>query len=143
MSWNVEQFDIQQYKTHPESKVKMLELINQFKPDVACFQEMVGGDYNKAINYLGDFKRALHFENYYYSYDLRLDFDHMHHFGVIIFSRSPFIKKKTVSFAPSGNVSTGGSFIDGPGNAKVLSAVTLCVGTARGFTKVRSGSHPT
>lgn len=106
MSWNVEQFDIQQYKTHPEAKMQMLDLINQYKPDIACFQEMVGGDYNKAINYLGDFKRALHFENYYYSYDLRLDFDHMHHFGVIIFSRSPFIKRQTVSFAPSDYNST-------------------------------------
>ncbi|MEO6327635.1 MAG: endonuclease/exonuclease/phosphatase family protein [Ginsengibacter sp.] len=100
MSWNVEQFDIQQYKHHPEIKVQMLELINKYKPDIACFQEMVGGDYNKAINYLGDFKRTLKFDNYYYSYDLRLDFDWSHHFGLIVFSRSAFIHKKTVTRYP-------------------------------------------
>jgi endonuclease/exonuclease/phosphatase family metal-dependent hydrolase len=100
MSWNVELFDIQEYKTHPEVKQRMLELINQFKPDIACFQEMVGGDYDRAINYLGDFKRALHFDHYYYSYNMRLDFDNRHHFGVIIFSKYPFINKQTVAVAP-------------------------------------------
>ncbi len=100
MSWNVEQFDIQQHKTHPELKTEMLALINSYKPDIACFQEMVGGDYNKTINYLGDFKRALHFDNYYYTYDLRFDFDNRHHFGIIIFSRSPFINKQTITFGP-------------------------------------------
>src|SRR3978361_375146 len=74
MSWNVEQFDIQQHKTHPELKKEMLELINTYKPDIACFQEMVGGDYNKTINYLGDFKRILQFDQYYYSYNLHLNF---------------------------------------------------------------------
>jgi endonuclease/exonuclease/phosphatase family metal-dependent hydrolase len=100
MSWNVELFDILEHKTHPEVKQKMLELVNQYKPDVACFQEMVGGDYDRAINYLGDFKRALQFDHYYYSYNLHLDFDNRHHFGVIIFSKYPFITKRTVSVSP-------------------------------------------
>jgi endonuclease/exonuclease/phosphatase family metal-dependent hydrolase len=100
MSWNVEQFNIQQHKNHPEIKRQMLELINKYKPDIACFQEMVGGDYNKTINYLGDFKRALKFDNYYYSYDLRMDFDGRHHFGLITFSRYGFINKQTITEEP-------------------------------------------
>lgn len=100
MSWNVEQFDIQEHKVHPETKVQMLNLINKYKPDVACFQEMVGGDYNKTINYLGDFKKTLQFKNYYYSYDIRMDFDGQHHFGIIIFSKYPFVNKKTVLSYP-------------------------------------------
>ena len=40
------------------------------------------------------------------------------------------------SRAPSGSVSTGGSLIDGPGNAKVLSAVILWVGVVRGRTSL-------
>jgi endonuclease/exonuclease/phosphatase family metal-dependent hydrolase len=100
MSWNVEQFDIQEYKTHPEIKKKMLELINKYKPDIACFQEMVGGDYDKAINYLGDFKRVLNFDYYYYTYNRRLDFDNNHHFGLIVFSKYPFINKQTITPAP-------------------------------------------
>ncbi|MEO6454246.1 MAG: endonuclease/exonuclease/phosphatase family protein [Ginsengibacter sp.] len=106
MSWNVEQFDIQQHKKHPEIKVQMLELINQYKPDIACFQEMVGADYNRTINYLGDFKRVLQFDNYYYSYNVRLDFDDKHHFGIIIFSRYPFINKQTISPNPGDYNST-------------------------------------
>lgn len=100
MSWNVEHFDILQHKTHPEQKVKMMELVKQYQPDIACFQEMVGGDDDKAINYLGDFKRRLDFTGYYYSYDNRLDFDQDHHFGIIIFSRFPIINKKTISIYP-------------------------------------------
>jgi endonuclease/exonuclease/phosphatase family metal-dependent hydrolase len=100
MSWNVEQFDILEHKTHPEVKQKMLDLINEFKPDIACFQEMVGGDYDKTINYLGDFKRNLQFDHYYYSYNNRLNFDFRHHFGVIIFSRFEFINKQTITDAP-------------------------------------------
>lgn len=100
MSWNVELFDIQEHKTHPEVKQEMLDLINQYKPDIACFQEMVGGDYDRAINYLGDFKRTLQFDNYYYSYNRRLDFDNRHHFGLIIYSKYAFIIKETVTTAP-------------------------------------------
>src|SRR5688572_18447194 len=100
MSWNVEQFDILQHKTHPEVKEQMLQLINQFQPDIACFQEMVGGDDDKAINYLGDIKRRLKFKSYYYSYDIRLDFDGDHHFGILIFSKFPMLKRQTISVYP-------------------------------------------
>lgn len=101
MSWNVAHFNILHHKTHPERKLKMLDLINEYRPDIACFQEMVAGDDDRAINYLGDFKRALAFTGYYYSYNIRLDFDQAHHFGVIIFSRFPMINKKTISLPPN------------------------------------------
>lgn len=101
MSWNVAHFVILEHKTHPEIKQQMLALINQYQPDVACFQEMVGGDFNKAINYLGDFKKILNFSDYYYSYNYKLDFDQDHHFGIIIFSRYPFANKQTISSNPN------------------------------------------
>lgn len=100
MSWNVELFDILEHKTHPETKQKMIELVKQYQPDIACFQEMVGGDDSKAINYLGDLKREMGFSEYYYSYETKLDFDRMHHFGIITFSKFPIVKKKTISIAP-------------------------------------------
>jgi len=100
MSWNVEHFDILEYKTHPETKQKMIALIKQYQPDIACFQEMVGGDDSKAINYLGDFKRRLEFTGYYYSYENRFDFDQAHHFGIITFSKIPIINKQTISSPP-------------------------------------------
>ena len=79
----------------------MIQLISQYQPDVACFQEMVGGDDDKAINYLGDFKRRLAFAGYFYSYNDRLDFDRYHHFGIITFSKFPIINKQTISSPPN------------------------------------------
>lgn len=100
MSWNVEHFDILEHKTHPEIKTKMLELIKQYQPDIACFQEMVGGDDDKAINYLGDIKRQLEFTGYYYSYDERWNFDGAHHYGIITFSKFPILNKQTINPPP-------------------------------------------
>ncbi len=111
MSWNVAQFDILEHKSHPEVKQQMFSLINTYQPDIACFQEMVGGDFNKAINYLGDFKTKLNFSEYYYAYDNRLDFDQDHHFGIIIFSRYPFIKKQTI-VTPPGDYNSIFQYVD-------------------------------
>ena len=101
MDWNVKYFNILEYKTHPEKKEEMIDLINKYQPDIACFQEMVGGDDDKAINYVGNFKRELQYSNYYYSYDNNLNFDNGHHFGIIIFSKFPIINKQTISPLPT------------------------------------------
>ena len=98
MSWNVEHFDILEHKTHPERKQEMLDLINKYSPDVACFQEMVGGDFDStAINYVPHIAKVLNYKYYYYSYDKRDDFDGKHHYGIITFSRFPIIQKYTYS----------------------------------------------
>ena len=102
MSWNVEHFDILEHKTHPERKGEMLDLINEYQPDIACFQEMVGSDIDSsAINYVPFFAKRLQFQDYLYSYNRKLDFDSKHHFGVIIFSRYPILKKQTNSYPPN------------------------------------------
>lgn len=102
MTWNVEHFDILEHKSHPEKKKQMLDLINLYQPDVACFQEMVAGERNpKAINYLPDFMEQLRFADYFYSYNPKLDFDGDHHFGIITFSKYPIINRQTVSFYPN------------------------------------------
>ena len=96
MSWNIEHFDILEHKTHPERKQEMLDLINKYAPDVACFQEMVGGDFDStAINYVPTIAKELNLKYYYYSYDKRDDFDGKHHYGIITFSRFPIIQKFT------------------------------------------------
>ena len=102
MSWNVEHFDILEHKTHPEKKQDMLNLIREYNPDVACFQEMVGSDSNsKAINYVPDILRQTGFGEYHYAYNTKLDFDANHHFGIMIASRFPIINKQKVSFPPN------------------------------------------
>ncbi len=102
MSWNVEHLDILEHKNHPEKKQQMLQLINDYQPDIACYQEMVGSDKNvKAINYIPDMIQGEGFTDYHYSFNPKLDFDGNHHFGIIIFSKYPIINKQTISFYPN------------------------------------------
>ena len=99
MSWNVEHFDILEHKNHPEKKQQMLQLINDYQPDIACYQEMVGSDKNaKAINYIPDMIQGEGFTDYHYSFNPKLDFDGNHHFGIIIFFFFFFVNKQTISF---------------------------------------------
>jgi endonuclease/exonuclease/phosphatase family metal-dependent hydrolase len=100
MSWNVAQFNLVHRKEQPAVKQQMIDLINTYNPDIASFQEMVSGDDESAINNTAAIKAALKFRYYFYSYDRRNDFDKDHHFGVIIFSKYPFIRQQTVSYYP-------------------------------------------
>lgn len=102
MSWNVEHFDILEYKTHPEVKQHMIDLINDYQPDVACFQEMVASDsLGGAINFVPDFTKKLSMPYVHYSYNKKLDFDGKHHFGIISFSKYPLFNEHTMSYAPN------------------------------------------
>jgi endonuclease/exonuclease/phosphatase family metal-dependent hydrolase len=97
MSWNVEHFCILEYKKNPNKKLEMLALINEYNPDVACFQEVVGADKDSsAINYIPAIADSLHFPFYYYSYETKDDFDNNHHFGKIIFSRYPILHEQSI-----------------------------------------------
>jgi endonuclease/exonuclease/phosphatase family metal-dependent hydrolase len=106
MSWNVEQFNIQHYKDKPEVKVEMLDLINKYDPDIACFQEVVAGENKKGVNYFPEILDKLRFKDYFYSYAIKDDFDQYHHFGTIIFSRLPIIRKQTFVNNPNDYNST-------------------------------------
>lgn len=101
MSWNVELFNILNYKTHPEKRQMMFDLINEYDPDIACFQEVVAGENPAAINYLPDILNALSFKDYFYSYQVRDDFDHQHHFGILLLSKYPLIRKQTMVNNPN------------------------------------------
>ena len=101
MSWNVEHFNIRLYKEHPEVKPQMIELINHYRPDVACFQEMVAGDSERnRINYVSEFQRKLGIKYVHFSYRNEYDFDDNHHFGTIILSRYPIIASKIYKYPP-------------------------------------------
>jgi endonuclease/exonuclease/phosphatase family metal-dependent hydrolase len=100
MSWNVEQFQILEHKKNPALKQDMFNLINEYNPDIACFQEMVASNaYPKAINYMPDMVNALNLKNYYFSYNELDNFDDNHHFGRVIFSKYPIINRKTINFS--------------------------------------------
>ncbi|MEI9954836.1 MAG: endonuclease/exonuclease/phosphatase family protein [Ferruginibacter sp.] len=101
MTWNVEHFDILEHKTHPERKQEMLDLVKDYQPDIACFEEMVASDsISSAINYIPAMMEQMQMAYYNYSYNRKVDFDGNHHFGIITFSKYPIINKQTVSFYP-------------------------------------------
>ena len=111
MSWNVELFSILHHKDQPQRKQEMIDLINKYDPDIACFQEMVAGENKKAINYFPDIEKELRFKDYLYSYRVRDDFDRYHHFGIIVFSKFPILRKQTLVNNPNSYNSTF-QFID-------------------------------
>lgn len=111
MSWNVELFNILHYKDHPDTRQKIINLINTYNPDIACFQEMVAGENKKAINYFPEIEKELKFNDYLYSYRVRDDFDKYHHFGIIVFSKFPILRKQTLVNNPNSYNSTF-QFID-------------------------------
>lgn len=101
MSWNVAQFNIMEDKEHPEVKKQMIGIINQYQPDIACFQEMVAEDSSiRQHGHLDEFLEKLKFPYYFYSYNSKEDFWGYAHFGIITFSKYPIINKQTVSWYP-------------------------------------------
>jgi endonuclease/exonuclease/phosphatase family metal-dependent hydrolase len=106
MSWNVELFNILHHKDHPGLRQQMIDLINRYDPDIACFQEMVAGENRNAINYFPDIRKDLKFRDYLYSYRVKDDFDRNHHFGIIIFSKFPILRKQTLVNNPNSYNST-------------------------------------
>ncbi len=101
MTWNVEQFNVMADKKNPKVKKQMFEMINEYQPDIASFQEMVAEDSTITDHgHMDEFLQKLKFNNYFYSYNSKEDFWGYAHFGILIFSKYPIINKKTVSFYP-------------------------------------------
>lgn len=101
MTWNVAQFNVLDDKKHPEVKNNMFSIINEYQPDIACFQEMVAEDSTvKNHGHMEQFLQKLGYPDYFYSYNEKDDFWGYAHFGIIIFSRYPIINKRTISYYP-------------------------------------------
>lgn len=94
MSWNVEQLNIQHYKTDPGGLQKILNLIKKYDPDIVSLQEVVAGENPDAINYYPDIVKELGYKDNFFAYQLTNDFDRHHHFGTIIFSKFPIVRKQ-------------------------------------------------
>lgn len=102
MSWNVAQFNVMNDKKHPELKQQMFDIINEYQPDIACFQEMVAEDSSITDHgHIREFLEKLRFPGYFYSYNEKEDFWGHAHFGIIIFSRYPILNRQTISFYPN------------------------------------------
>lgn len=112
MTWNVAQFNVLNDKKHPEVRKQMFDIIEQYKPDIACFQEMVAEDSTvRKHGHIDEFLAKLKYPDYFYSYNVKEDFWGYAHFGIIIFSRYPIIKKQTISQYPN-NYNSIFQFVD-------------------------------
>jgi endonuclease/exonuclease/phosphatase family metal-dependent hydrolase len=101
MSWNVAQFNTLDNKKNPQLQNQMIGLINEYQPDIACFQEMVAED--SAVRdhgHMDGFLERMHYGNYHYSYNPKEDFWGYAHFGIIIFSKYPIINRVTKTWYP-------------------------------------------
>jgi len=102
MTWNVAQFNVMEDKKNPGVKKDMVDQVNYYQPDIACFQEMVAEDSSvKDHGHMDEFLEKLKFRNYFYSYNIKEDFWGYAHFGIIIFSKYPIINKQTISWYPN------------------------------------------
>ena len=101
MSWNVAQFDVLGIKKHPEVKNQMIDLVNEYSPDIACFQEMVCEDSTVIRHgHVTEFQQRLNFPQYFYAYNRKEDFWDYAHFGIIIFSKYPIINRQIKMWYP-------------------------------------------
>ena len=101
MSWNVAQFDMLHNKKHPEIKEQMIGLVNEYQPDIACFQEMTCEDSTVTKHgHVNEFLQKMNFADYFYSYNRKEDFWDYAHFGIMILSKYPVINKETVMYYP-------------------------------------------
>lgn len=102
ITWNVAQFNVMEDKKNPGVKKDMVDQVNYYQPDIACFQEMVAEDSAvKDHGHMDEFLEKLKFSNYFYSYNVKEDFWGYAHFGIIIFSKYPIINKQTISWYPN------------------------------------------
>ena len=102
MSWNVAQFDVLNFpKTHNMFN-QMMRMINENQPDIACFQEVVCSDsVGKSFLHLSTIIDSLKFPYHHYSYDNNENWFGLNmHFGTMIFSKYPIIKKRHITHPP-------------------------------------------
>jgi len=101
MSWNVELFGLYNYKENSGFRDDAIALIQKYDPDIACFQEMACADsFKNAINYLPDISSKINLPHWHYAYKKKFNFDKKHHFGNIIYSKYPIVRKKIIEGNP-------------------------------------------
>lgn len=100
MSWNVHMFDFYEYKKEPAIRSKMFALVNEEKPDIACFQEFAYTMPYRDSNYtIDEFTRELNMP-YHFIQSHPLDSSKLKkvafHYGKAIFSKYPIINQQHV-----------------------------------------------
>lgn len=100
MSWNVDRFDVMSDNKNSPIRKKMFDLIVEYRPDIACFPEMVSSKSKPdAMNYLPDMLGQMNMRGYYHVFDDDEYYINNQEFGKIIISKYPILYSKIIAFA--------------------------------------------
>jgi endonuclease/exonuclease/phosphatase family metal-dependent hydrolase len=98
MSYNVRNFDLYNWKNDGKTLQKMMELIINERPDIACFQEFFNAESGK-FQTISRLMREAGFK--YYSFEKTVSREHYGAWGVATFSRYPIISHSEIRFQNS------------------------------------------
>lgn len=94
MTWNVESFVDLSYQTNPKAKtrINMLEVIKEFKPDIICIQEYKNVEHGKRRASVRSELDSIDYSYYYCSNDfyIKIHGGRFVNGGVAIYSKRPF-----------------------------------------------------
>lgn len=101
MSWNVSRWDefSERSKVTNSYKPKMLDLIEEHKADVLCFQEFFESSGSKKITpTLIEFTKRMGYKYHYFSVEVAWNNKGKHESGIIILSRYPILDSNRIRF---------------------------------------------
>lgn len=98
MSYNVRNFDLYNWKNDGQTLQKMMEVIVDEKPDIACFQEFFNAETGK-FQTISRLMKEAGFK--YYSFEETVSRAHYGAWGIATFSRYPIINHSEIRFQNS------------------------------------------
>lgn len=96
ISYNVRNFDLYNWSKNKETRQKMLEMLEEEKPDILCLQEFYT-DSNQ-FNNIQVIRKLLDMPYYHYEKTVVLTKKRWRSWGVITFSKYPIVNKGVIDF---------------------------------------------
>lgn len=102
MTYNVKLFDFYNFDNNIESRNSILQTLNEQNPDILCMQEFYYDSSNK-FSTLDTILSSLKYPYHHTAY-FTVKFKY-YHYGIVTFSRYPIVRKETIRFPDSDNLS--------------------------------------
>ncbi len=95
LSYNVRLFDLYNWTDNKKTRDSIIQLVNNQKADIVCFQEFFHEDTGK-FNTLDTLKKVLKIKNVHIGYSAHVK--NVNHWGIATFTRYPVINKGEIKF---------------------------------------------
>ncbi|MCB9257688.1 MAG: endonuclease/exonuclease/phosphatase family protein [Chitinophagales bacterium] len=95
MTWNVKNFDLYNWSGNEDTRAKILNLLEENKPDILCLQEFYTEDKGKFTN-LKDIKKLLNYSHVYFA--KTYSSNENSHWGLVIFSNFKILDTGKLTF---------------------------------------------